>query len=148
MKRLSDFTVLGVQIVLSYLYLHYSGEVTTNNVVLIFGITTICAAILVALKAFWDIKTNFAVAPKPHNSASLITSGIYSKIRHPMYSAVIFASFGYLLIRYDLLMLAFFLIIILFLIAKIYFEDRFLTRKYDKYEQYKKQTKALIPYVW
>ncbi|AMK15088.1 methyltransferase family protein [Methanobrevibacter olleyae] len=79
---------------------------------------------------------------------NLVTSGVYSYVRHPIYSAFLFISTGLILISQNIAL--FFLPIIYWLaltIAMIKTEERWLLKKYgDEYVQYSKKVNRFIPF--
>ncbi|MCS7365029.1 MAG: isoprenylcysteine carboxylmethyltransferase family protein [archaeon GB-1867-035] len=79
---------------------------------------------------------------QPKKVTKLATQGIYSKIRHPVYSGFIFINFGLSLIFINYIMLTLSIILIpIWYIVSIY-EEKFLIKKFrEEYLQYKKRVK-------
>lgn len=76
---------------------------------------------------------------------SLITSGIYAKVRHPMYSTFLLWGVSHLFIFPNLIIAPMLLVLmILFLPQRIKREEAFLLELYAEYEEYKKKSYALI----
>ena len=148
MKRASDYLTLAIQIALAYVFIHFGGEQNSSIFVICLAMLLTLLAITIAVKAFWDLRSSFAVAPKPHSQAKLVTSGIYSKIRHPMYSSIILISTAYLLYRYSVVTLASSFVIVLFFIIKIQVEDKMLTDQFPEYKEYKENTGSLLPFKY
>ena len=79
----------------------------------------------------------------------LITNGVYSRIRHPLYLGEITRNLGLTLILSSLYGFAIVLVGGLFLPFRIEIEERMLLKEFgQEYEEYRKRTKKLIPYVW
>lgn len=79
----------------------------------------------------------------------LVTDGVYSRIRHPLYLGEITKNLGFTLILSSLYGFAFVLVGGLFLPFRIEIEERMLLEKFgQEYEEYGKRTKKLIPYVY
>ncbi len=53
------------------------------------------AAAVIGRKAQIDLAENLRMSPTPKEEGSLVTTGLYGKVRHPMYSAVLLALFGW-----------------------------------------------------
>ena len=53
----------------------------------VLGFVLLVASAGLALAAFWSLGRSFRVAPAPKQEATLVTSGIYGRLRHPMYTA-------------------------------------------------------------
>ena len=79
----------------------------------------------------------------------LVTNGVYSHIRHPLYLGEIIRNLGFTLILSSLYGFAAVLVGSLFLFPRIEIEERMLLEKFVKeYEEYRRRTKKLIPYIY
>ncbi len=79
----------------------------------------------------------------------LITDGVYSHIRHPLYLGEITRNIGFALIFASFYGLVVMIIANAFLIMRIRIEERMLISEFGKeYKQYMKKTKKLIPYIY
>jgi len=78
--------------------------------------------------------------------SQVITSGVFSIVRHPIYLGSILLYLGFTLLSLSLLStLVWFLIIIFYYIISRY-EERLLTQKFGSaYEEYKKKVPMLLP---
>ena len=71
----------------------------------------------------------------------LVTQGIYSKIRHPIYLGQALCAIGWVLIFESMLVRVIGLVIILITIIRAVLEERVLTKRFGKqYLEYKKRT--------
>ena len=78
----------------------------------------------------------------------LVTSGPYRYVRHPMYAGGLLACFGSAIVGGGPWI---FLLVILgaIFLWRVGAEDKLLKRQFpNEYADYKKRTKALIPFVW
>lgn len=79
----------------------------------------------------------------------LITTGIYSHIRHPLYLGEITRNLGFAVLFSSLYGFVVMLIANIFLVIRIQTEEKMLISEFGKeYEEYKKRTKKLLPYVY
>lgn len=93
-------------------------------------------------------RSKLRVSPRVHPEATLITTGIYRFIRHPMYLAVILGALGMLVNQVTLLRGAIFLILIVDLVLKLMYEETILQKKFGaQYVNYVQNSKVLIPYL-
>ena len=77
------------------------------------------------------------------------TNGILKKVRHPLYSGSILLILGYFLFDPKLSTLTSSIMLILYIIIGIQFEERKLIKTFgNKYIEYKKKTPMLIPRFW
>jgi protein-S-isoprenylcysteine O-methyltransferase Ste14/rhodanese-related sulfurtransferase len=100
------------------------------------------------LLSFKALGRNFRVFGAPRRSGTLITSGIYTYIRHPMYIGTIMAVGGYVLAFGSLIAMPLWLGVTIFYLVKTVKEERLLTDKYPEYEEYCKHTWKFIPYIY
>ena len=79
----------------------------------------------------------------------LITNGVYSRVRHPLYLGEISRNIGFALFFFSLYGLIVMLIANVFLIMRIRIEEKMLIDQFGKeYKEYMKKTYRLIPYVY
>lgn len=79
----------------------------------------------------------------------LITDGVYSHIRHPLYLGEISRNLGFALFFASLYGLVVMIIANVFLILRIRIEERMLIAQFGReYEEYMKKTHKLIPYIY
>ena len=94
------------------------------------------------------LKTNLTPFPKPRPESRLIQSGIYSRVRHPLYTSVILASLGWALLwqSWPALLAAFALGP--FFNAKARREERWLREMFPDYASYEKRVKRFLPWIY
>lgn len=135
-------TMLGI-------YLHikgylYGGEFTKGKIYfIIIGILLILFGIYLWIEAVIVQKINRKVKEK-----KLITSGVYSFVRNPVYSAFIFIFTGILLLtaNYILLVLPFIFWLLLTILMKTT-EEKWLKNEFGKeYEIYLREVNRVIPW--
>jgi protein-S-isoprenylcysteine O-methyltransferase Ste14 len=108
-----------------------------------------CSGFALAVWALTTMtKSKLNIAPQPRKNATLVTSGPYAIIRHPMYTSLILA-FTPLIISYwdkD----RFILLMVLYanLLLKLLFEESLLRSYFDNYEEYMKRSWRMIPKVF
>ena len=90
---------------------------------------------------------NFNISPDIKEGASLVRSGIYRYIRHPMYLSVAVMMLG--MVSYDVSITN--IILYVLLIASIYLkaakEEKLWCDKSEEYKIYRQKTKAFIPFI-
>ena len=86
---------------------------------------------------------------KVEESQTVIDTGLYSVIRHPMYTATIFLFLSMPFILGSLISFFVFLIYPILIIIRIINEEKYLTNNLQGYKEYKKKVKyRLIPFIW
>lgn len=97
-----------------------------------------------------DLDTNWSVTLELREGHRLITGGVYSKIRHPMYTSL-FCHAGaqaFLLANWiagPAMLVAF----TLMFLARLGPEERMLRARFGaQYDDYARRTKRLVPFLW
>lgn len=125
-----------VQQVVSWLLL------TVSAVLVIWGI--------VLLRRFGRSRPATGGAPEFEweNTASLVTTGIYRYIRHPMYSSLLFLTWGTLLKSVSASTLALAVMATIALAATARIEEREDVARFgEDYRQYMKRTRRFVPFL-
>ena len=112
-----------------------------NSIFSFVGFLIIIIASIIMLKAVKDLASNLSPFPKPLANGNLITSGIYSFIRHPMYYSLILISFGVFLIKLSFYYLFLTISLALVIKLKIILEEQYLKNKFKNYLLYKDKVK-------
>lgn len=100
----------------------------------------------IAIKTLGELFTRTLTITKKH---FLLRTGIYCKIRHPGYLGTILVGIGFGLASYNwLLMLTILALLLIAYSFRINSEEKMLKKQFGKeYEEYKKNSWALIPYI-
>jgi protein-S-isoprenylcysteine O-methyltransferase Ste14 len=83
--------------------------------------------------------------PTPRAGATLLTSGLYRGVRHPVYSGLLLWAFGVATAAASLLHLLFFGLLWAFLTAKAAHEERLLRQIFSNYDEYAARTPRFLP---
>ena len=83
--------------------------------------------------------------PEPREGSELVQSGIYARVRHPLYTSVILASFGWAMIWQSRPALVAALVLAPFFHAKSKREERSLRERFPGYEDYARRVPRFIP---
>lgn len=112
------------------------------------GIALLIVGLFFAIWARRHLGRNWSNRPALKEGHELITSGPYRIVRHPIYAGVLAGILGSALAEGGIWAAAFVVAAIIF-IWRIPIEERIMTQQFpDRYSEYKKNTKALIPFVW
>lgn len=93
-------------------------------------------------------KSIFSILPALPKDASLVTSGPYEIIRHPMYSGILLFALVSIINYTTLLRLLALVILTLIILYKTHLEEEYLEHRFGEYKHYKGKTKRLIPYLY
>ncbi len=97
---------------------------------------------------FRALGRNFRVFAAPRRSGTLVTSGLYARVRHPMYTAVIASLGGYVLYFGSLWAVPFWLGCTILYMIKAVKEERLLVEHYPEYEDYRRRSWRFIPFIF
>lgn len=103
--------------------------------------------------ALWSVFVmgigRFNIQPEVKKKAILITKGPYKVLRNPMYSGLILFFGAGVINNLDLIDLSVFVVLVIVLVYKIILEEQYLSQKFGTpYEEYKKKSFRLFPYVY
>lgn len=105
-------------------------------------------AAAVAVAGAKALGRNLTPFPKPSPGGELIQHGIYAKIRHPLYTSVILAGFGWALVWLSWPAAVAAAALIPFFHAKSCREEFFLRQRFPGYRKYETRTHRFIPLVF
>lgn len=138
-------SIIILQLIL-FFYLFISGPVVPQN---IFAFLLEGAGFLLALWSLWTMKTTtYKITPEIATGAVLVENGPYTYVRHPLYFAVILISLGLLFNSFTLVRGLAVVVLVMDLLKKIDYEEHLLRGHFKDYEEYKKKTKKLIPFLY
>jgi len=91
---------------------------------------------------------NWSTSPLVREGHQLITSGPYAWVRHPIYTGILAGLLGTALVGTILWWIVFVVACPVF-VYRAKAEENLLVRQFRvRYPEYKKRTKALVPFVW
>ena len=89
-----------------------------------------------------------SVASEVKAEATLVRSGPYRWIRHPMYVGLILFTLGFVFASFHWWKLAVWVVLIVVLHLKAAFEERLLAERFPEYDSYRKVTKRFVPFIY
>jgi protein-S-isoprenylcysteine O-methyltransferase Ste14 len=92
--------------------------------------------------------SNLTAFPRPIEGGTLITTGMYSVVRHPIYTGLILGTLGLGIFRVSLLGIVLAAVLFIFFDLKSRREEKWLVEAYPEYVDYRKRVKKLIPWVY
>ena len=129
----------------------FLGIIPYNFAIKITGlIIFISGILLMAIQLFTFSRFGQIMTPNPvpPDGYSLIQSGFYKYVRHPMYSAALFTLLGIVIYYHSIAGFLVWMITVLFIIWKIRFEEINLIQKFPEYKVYQSKTRKLIPSIY
>jgi len=117
---------------------------------LVAGVACFVIGLWLFYRSHADLGTNWSVTLEVHEGHRLITQGVYRRVRHPMYSALLLYSIGQALVIPNWVGGLSNLVAFVTLFAlRVGPEERMMAQQFGNgYAQYTARTKRLIPHVW
>jgi protein-S-isoprenylcysteine O-methyltransferase len=103
----------------------------------------------IAIWARLHLGGNWSATVTVKEEHALIQTGPYAYVRHPIYSGFTLGAMGLAILNGDLFSLAGIALMLFGWFLKFRLEERFMIEEFgDTYLSYKRNVKALIPFVW
>lgn len=112
------------------------------------GVLLIVLGIALSALSVVVLGHNLSPLPHPKTGASLVESGPYRLVRHPIYTGLIIAAVGWALFTNTLLTFGYALALAALFDVKSHREERQLRKQFPEYASYQERTKRLIPFIY
>ncbi|NTW70373.1 MAG: isoprenylcysteine carboxylmethyltransferase family protein [Chlorobiaceae bacterium] len=106
------------------------------------------SALILGTLGSYSIRKYLTPLPYPVENNQLVTTGIYSVLRHPLYSALLFAALGWSVFSMSISHLLLTVTGFLFFNFKASKEEKWLTERHPEYTAYARQVKKFIPWIY
>jgi len=111
------------------------------------GIFIITVGMIIGILALY-VNRFFNIRPDIKTNASLVTSGVYAYIRHPMYTAVLIMMLGIVILYPVIYVFLAYILLICTLLVKLFYEESLWKAQSSEYALYMKETKRLVPFIF
>lgn len=145
---LQGILLIGFIILPVYRPLELNSDVAIQYLRWAFAAIFAIIALGLIVKGLLDLGHNLTPLPYPKDHGELIQSGVYSLVRHPLYSGIIFGALSWVIFQFSLSHLIAMAVLFAFFNAKASREEAWLTQKYPEYSDYQQRVKRLIPGVY
>lgn len=144
---IKDIMFVCAQLILFVLYF-FTIRLIDINIPEIFrtvGLIVALNGIVILIISMLQLNKNLSPFPSPKTDTKLIQEGLYSFIRHPIYTGILLLALGYA--SYSNSFYKFLITICLFLLfyMKSSYEEKLLNKKFSDYKLYKKSTGRFFP---
>ncbi|MHC1769729.1 MAG: isoprenylcysteine carboxylmethyltransferase family protein [Verrucomicrobiia bacterium] len=112
------------------------------------GAGLMIAGAILALAGTLSLGKRLSPFPKPDARSELVQRGAYALMRHPLYTSLILAGFGWALFCQSGPGLVMALVMAVFLDAKARREERWLREHFQEYAQYQRRVRRFIPGIY
>jgi len=111
------------------------------------GVVLIVGGATLAIRGAHDLSDNLTPLPHPRDEATLIQTGVYARVRHPIYGGIVLAAIGWSLAMASIAALVMTAITWAFFMAKSMREEAWLIERFPDYPAYRARTRRLIPWI-
>jgi protein-S-isoprenylcysteine O-methyltransferase Ste14 len=111
------------------------------------GVILSVGVILLAV-AIFRLGSNLTAVPYPKEQGTLIETGPYRLIRHPIYCGGILIAVGWALLMHGWLTFGYAIMMLVFFDFKSRWEEEWLKAKFSGNREYQKRVRKLIPFVY
>jgi len=116
--------------------------------VALIGLALGAMGLLLAMAGVLGLGSNLSIFPRPKDNATLVQTGAYGVVRHPIYAGLIVGATGWALLNVSLVTLIYAGALLVFFDIKSRREERWLVEKFPEYAAYRTRVRKLIPFVY
>ena len=98
-------------------------------------------------RASRDLGSNLTPLPRPVDGATLVESGIYGHVRHPIYGGLIMAALGWALLAASPIGILLAVVLVPLFWLKSSVEERWLVERFPSYPDYRRRTRRFIAWI-
>jgi len=127
-----------------------SADYTLRPVPLLTGTVCLTLGLWLFQLSHADLGANWSITLEVREKHTLVTQGVYRRVRHPMYTALLLYSVGQALVLPNYVAGPSYGVTMALLVAlRIGPEERMMLEEFGKdYQEYMAQTKRLVPGIW
>lgn len=143
MKKTSkDYILVGIQLLLlaTYFFNPSALKLGAHQFLHGVGFGLMGVGVIVTIIATLQLNKNLSPFPTPKSNARLIETGLYSGIRHPIYTGIMLTGFGLALGTDSGFRLILSVLLLILFYYKSKYEENRLSKKFPEYTAYKNRT--------
>lgn len=139
--RLLVFAQFGLIIILAL----FPDSQSVNPQASVAGTVLLFLGLILLFAGFRGLGKSLTANPVPVDSGALVTTGIYARLRHPIYTGLLVLTMGLVVSSGVWAQLIVWFGLLGLLIYKMRWEEALLSAKYQGYAAYKSRVPALFP---
>ncbi|QAA81114.1 isoprenylcysteine carboxylmethyltransferase family protein [Aequorivita sp. H23M31] len=112
------------------------------------GVGMLILGALTTLIAVLQLNVHLSPFPSPLPGSRLIMKGVYKHIRHPIYTGILMAFFGFAIIADSGYKLIITLLLFVLFNLKTLYEEKQLMEMFPDYSKYKQRSGRFFPKLW
>ena len=111
------------------------------------GLVIAILGLIIVLVALLQLNKNLTPFPTPLSDGTLIKTGLYKLVRHPIYSGIILAAIGFGIFQESFWKIGIGLSLWILFYFKSKYEETLLLKRYPDYKSYSKTAKRFFPFI-
>ena len=123
-------------------------KIHDDNLIRVIGVLVITAATVLYFKALAHLGRNYSPCFDSHVPFELITHGPYRFTRHPMYLAKLVVVIGNVILSGSFWFLIMFAYLLFETVATVIKEESYLRSSLPAYENYRRRTTMILPFIF
>ncbi len=147
-KKDISYVLIPLLLFITYLFRISSIDFHVNLIVQYAGLALAITGAGLILISFINLNNNLTPFPSPKSNSTLITTGVYKYIRHPIYTGILLSTAGYAVYSDNTLRLIICTALLILFLSKAGYEETLLIKKFPDYNNYKLRTAALLPGIY
>jgi protein-S-isoprenylcysteine O-methyltransferase Ste14 len=119
------------------------------RVLLVKGAVLVAAGAIINILGRLQLKSNWADQIKIYENQSLVTAGVYSLVRHPLYASIMLMLFGGSIVYMNYISAILTTVIFIpFMYYRAKQEENILEQQFKNYSDYEGETGMFFPKIW
>ena len=110
------------------------------------GVLLMAGGLVLVILGVRDLRDALTPMPYPRDDATLVQTGVYGLVRHPIYGGLIIGSVGWGCLTASPAALAMAVLLLAFFALKSRREEAWLEARFPEYPSYRARTQRLIPW--
>lgn len=148
-KSLKDIVFVGLQLLLFVAFIidievYHLPQILPDA---IYGILS-GLAVAIFILSISQLNKNLSPFPSPKTDSTLVTSGLFKYIRHPIYSSILLGLMVWSLYQHSLYQLIISVVLLILFYFKSKYEEQQLISKFKDYKVYMKQAGRFLPKIF
>lgn len=120
-----------------------------RSVLLAFGLVLLTAGLALGTRGARDLgRANLTAVPRPKDEGTLVETGLYRHVRHPLYVAVMLAGMGWALATASIPSMVAAIALVAWMDLKSRREEAWLIARFPAYAEYRRRTSRFVPGVY